>query len=175
MRSPDPEKEFVDLLVAHQPLINAFIVSLMPGQSDADDVIQDTNQVLWEKRGDFELGTNFKAWVLTIARFQVMARHKRVKISKNIPLDEDVQNLICEEFEELEVNDMGQKIRSLNHCLGRLKPRDQELVLNRYWEKTSLKDYARSTGHSVSALKSMLFRIRTQLRVCIERTLVSQP
>mgnify|MGYP000113776971 CR=1 FL=1 len=34
----------------------------MPGMDGVDDVLQETNVVLWEKRATFEPGTNFRAW-----------------------------------------------------------------------------------------------------------------
>jgi RNA polymerase sigma-70 factor (ECF subfamily) len=57
----EQEKEFVQLLVTHQSVIRAFVISLLPGVSETDDVIQNTNEILWTKRESFELGTNFKA------------------------------------------------------------------------------------------------------------------
>jgi RNA polymerase sigma-70 factor (ECF subfamily) len=51
----------VQLLVTHQSVIRAFVISLLPGVSETDDVIQNTNEILWTKRESFELGTNFKA------------------------------------------------------------------------------------------------------------------
>ena len=93
------EKEFVQLLVTHQSVIRAYVISLLPGLAEAEDVIQNTNEVLWTKRESFELGTNFKAWALTTARFQVMALQQTLKKENRAPLDEDVFNLIAEQAE----------------------------------------------------------------------------
>ena len=79
------EKEFVNLLVSHQSQIRAFVISLLPGVSEAEDVIQNTNEVLWTKRETFELGSNFKAWALTTARFQVMALQQKLKRERKVP------------------------------------------------------------------------------------------
>ncbi len=72
----EDEEQFVQLLADHQVAIRAFIVSLLPGAPGVDDVIQETNMVLWRKRESFELGTSFKAWSFTVARFQMM-RHRK--------------------------------------------------------------------------------------------------
>lgn len=45
---------YVTLMTKHQANLRAFIVSLMPGSRDVDDVLQDTNAVLWQKRARFE-------------------------------------------------------------------------------------------------------------------------
>lgn len=66
-------EDFVDLLTSHQGIIRAYIISLLPGSPGVDDVIQNTNRTLWINRSNYKLGTNFKAWALTMSRFQVMA------------------------------------------------------------------------------------------------------
>lgn len=55
--APDIEEEFVQLVVNHQPALHAFVLSLLPGHPEADDVVQDVNIALWKKRGEFQLGT----------------------------------------------------------------------------------------------------------------------
>ena len=162
------EKEFVKLLVAHQALIQSFVVSLLPGCPDADDVVQITNEVLWTKRGEFEPGTNFKAWVLTTARFQVMAMQQKLRREHQRVLAEDVSEMIFEEVEENDSKEMRHKLNYLNECVGLLQIGDQKLVLHRYWEKPGLDDYARATQRSVEALRSSLYRIRASLRKCLK-------
>ncbi|NWK56948.1 hypothetical protein HW115_15100 [Verrucomicrobiaceae bacterium N1E253] len=91
------EKEFVRLLVAHQSLIQSFVVSLIPGSSETEDVLQSTNEVLWAKRKQFELGTNFKGWALTTARLQVMSLQRRLKREKRVYFDDEACEAIFQE------------------------------------------------------------------------------
>ncbi len=173
--SKEQEQEFVKLLVDHQSLIRAFVISLLPGVSEAEDVIQTTNEVLWTKRETFELGTNFKAWVLTTARFQVMSLQKRLKRERRAPLDDDVLTMVSEEGWDEDAGEMNRKLAYLDECIGLLQIRDQELVLHRYWNKAGLNEYARAVGRSVGALRISLHRIRASLRTCIERKEKSRP
>ncbi len=163
------EREFVNLLVSHQPVIRAFVISLLPGLAEAEDVIQNTNQVLWTKRETFAIGTNFKAWALTTARFQVMAMQQKLRNDRRQPLDEDVLELIADRARDLDVAGLNSKIQDLNDCISQLQVRDQELLLHRYWNKSGLDAFARDTGRSVGALKVSLHRIRESLRECLER------
>lgn len=162
------EKEFVKLLVDHQSLLQAFVVSLLPGCSETEDVVQNTNEVLWEKRAEFELGTNFKAWALTTARFQVMAMQQRFKREKRAYLDDEVCEVVFLEAVGKDAGEMKEKLNYLNECIGLLQIKDQELVLHRYWKKTRLPDYAKMRGSSVEALRSSLYRIRGSLRKCVK-------
>ena len=63
---------YVSLMTKHQANLRAFIVSLMPGSQDVEDVLQNTNAVLWQKRARYAHGTNFIAWAFKIARFEVL-------------------------------------------------------------------------------------------------------
>ncbi len=165
------EQEFVKLLVSHQSLIRAYVISLLPGLPEAEDVIQNTNQVLWTKRDQFTLGTNFKAWALTTARFQAMALQQKLRNDRRQPLDEDVMELVAEKAAEMDVAELNRRLNDLNDCIGQLQVRDQELVLHRYWKQSGLAEYAHQTGRSVGALKVALHRIRQSLRLCLERKL----
>ena len=163
------ESEFVRLLVAHQSLIRAFVISLMPGAPDVDDVVQNTSQVLWTKRRTFTLGTNFKAWALTTARFQVMAHQQRMKAEKRAPLDDDVLDMVAGMVEKMDPTETNRQYEDLQECLSLLPIRDQELVIHRYWKRAGLMDYARASGRSVGSLKVSLYRIRDSLRDCLGR------
>ena len=163
------EMEFVGLLTDHQSLIRAFVISLLPGLPETEDVVQETNQVLWAKRESFELGTNFKAWALTTARFQVMALQKKLQRESRVPLDEDVLAMISSGVEERSAEAMNEKFSDLNQCLNDLPDRDRELVLHRYWKNSGLNEYSKATGRSEGALKVALYRVRSSLRDCLER------
>ena len=60
------ETEFVGLLTGHQSDIYLYLRSLVLNPDEASDILQDTNLVLWEKRGQFQMGTNFRAWAFQI-------------------------------------------------------------------------------------------------------------
>ena len=43
---PEQKRKFVGLIVRHQTKLRAYIISLMPGDSDVADVLQETNIIL---------------------------------------------------------------------------------------------------------------------------------
>jgi len=165
----DPDIPFVKLLTEHQSVICAFVISLLPGAPGVDDVIQETNALLWTKRHQFEMGTNFRAWALTIARFQVMTHLRLLKQRRWVTLDDDVAELLADELEEqAEPEFTDKRIEALATCLGKLREEDRELLMQRYWRKVRLQDFAVSRGRSLSGLKVQLFRLRAALKRCIE-------
>jgi DNA-directed RNA polymerase specialized sigma24 family protein len=60
--NPEELQAYVTLMTKHQSRLRVFIRSLLPGSPDVEDVLQNTNVVLWQKRTEFEHGRNFLAW-----------------------------------------------------------------------------------------------------------------
>jgi len=70
--SQDPDSPRWDRFVAEiagaQAGLRAFLRSLLPCPGDADDVLQETNLVLWRKREEFDEDDFFSLWVDTHGR-----------------------------------------------------------------------------------------------------------
>ena len=58
----EKSKICIELFSSNYNRIKSFIFSLVPNTSDADDVMQETSRIIWEKFEEFEVGTNFLAW-----------------------------------------------------------------------------------------------------------------
>jgi len=161
--------EFVSLLTANQRKLYAFILALVRRPADADDVLQETNMVMWRKSEEFELGTGFDAWSFQIARFQVMAYRKRLQRSK-LHFDDE----LTEQLADLaEVEWVGENSRhsALSQCLQKLPADQRKLIAQRYEPGAKVQDLAAKQGRSPKALSEALRRIRRALMECIERRL----
>ena len=80
MLEHERHEEFMRLFLSCQPRIFAFIRSLVFSRADADDVLQETALVLWEKFARFEPGTRFDRWAFRIAHFQVMYHRQKKRV-----------------------------------------------------------------------------------------------
>lgn len=160
----------VTQLTAHQAEVLAYICSLLPGDSSVNDVLQRTNLVIWQKRATFEVGTNFRAWAFSIARWEVKAYLKERKRKSWLIFDEDLTEKLTQTMEEISEESPVHELRmSLELCIQNLKPDERELLTHRYHTDEPLKQYAESHGRSVGTLKVTLCRIRASLKRCIER------
>lgn len=169
-RNPNDD-DFVTLLTIHQSELNGFMLSLMPGSPDYEDVLQNVNRVLWQNRERFETGTNFRAWMFKVARFQVMAWRKKKVRQSWLMFDDDLLDLIETEAREEADED---SLTALRQCLSKLGDAERDLVLRRYGDDFSINDYAAEHDQQPTKLRTLLFRIRAALRVCIERTLTTE-
>lgn len=165
--------EFVSLMTEHQSDLWAFILAQLPGSPDVADILQKTNLTLWTKQEQFELGTNFKAWAFSVARFEVLTHLKKSKRGNWLVFREDLSETIANETSE-SFDKQSAKLHQLDQCVQKLKPADQELLKHRYLGNEGLQSYSEQTGRSVSALSVTLYRVRTALRNCIQQGLSSK-
>jgi len=169
-KKSENEEEFVMLITRYQAALTGFLCSLLGNRTVGDEVLQETNLVLWKKRDDFEMGTNFKAWAFRIARFQALAFLKREKRRPEFTFDEEViEKLSVEAEATFDEND--DREQALDSCLQKLPEEDRELVRDHYYSGLSMPDHAEQVGRSVGALRQVLYRIRNALRLCINHNL----
>jgi RNA polymerase sigma-70 factor (ECF subfamily) len=165
-------REYVSLIAQHQWALRGFILSLMPGSPDIDDVLQETNIVLWEKRKRFQDGSNFLAWATTIARFQVMRYRNIAKRYRALPFSDEFLHDLADKV--VPDNPKTKLLAALDRCLEKLSEKQRRLVTARYTPGNSLEDHAATLGTSAEVLRVTLYRIRHVLKRCIEETLEGQ-
>lgn len=168
--TPEAYTEFISMLTKHQMALRSFIVSLMPGSPDVNDLLQETNVTIWKKMNTFEPGTNFKAWAFTIARYEVQNYRQKAVNKKQRQLDDTLLDLIASEAEITE-DQTDRRLFALQNCLNILSPEQRKLVIARYSKGTSLAQFARKTNQNADSLRATLFRVRTALRNCVHTKL----
>ncbi|MGZ0174590.1 MAG: sigma-70 family RNA polymerase sigma factor [Planctomycetales bacterium] len=151
----------------HQASLLAYILALHPDRSEAQDILQETNVVLWQKIGEFRPGTNFRAWAFRIAYLQTLAHFKRTKRSHWLGFSTELIETLADEAEPL-LTDLEQRQRALRHCVEKLPAQDRDIVRAHYESEQPLAELSARLGRSVGALKQVLFRVRRTLRACIE-------
>jgi len=168
-QSSESEAQFVTELTACQLPLTLYIRSLLPGDSAAGDVAQQTNAKIWEKRDEFEPGTNFKAWAFAIARYEVLNYRKQQARDARFVFSQELEKTIASEIEH--TDHFEERQEALRLCLQELRPRDRELLVSRYATSATLAEYAEVVGRSAGGLKVTLHRLRTALLECMKRRL----
>lgn len=165
-------QEYVTLMIAHQTNLRAFIYSLLPNSPDVDDVVQNTNAVLWQKRDKFKAGTNFLAWAFKIARYQVQHQQGRLKRDGRLVFSDKLVSLIVETTPTDQSHD--RRMTALDGCLAKLTDKQRELINERYTPGHSLEQHAGKAGRSAGSLRIALHRIREILKLCVEKTIAAE-
>ena len=156
---------FIQLLTSSQSRIYAYILSMVFDPDQADEILQQTNVVLWEKEDQFELGTNFIAWSFRVAYFQVCADRKRRQRDRLV-FDDEVLKEISQTASRIDEN-FERRHRLLRRCLDRLNDHQRGFIRRRYEAGATLGTIADETGKQVNAVKQILFRARRTLINCV--------
>ena len=169
-RSDTPEvrrgEQFMALYSGHQRRLYLYTMTLLPASVDAEDVLQETNVVLWRKFDQYQSGTNFFAWACQIIRYEVLKyREKRARAARL--LDPDVFDRLAEvAIVQVEHLDEHHR-RALVDCMDRLSAGDRELMRQRYAEAMEVRAIAAAMNRSPNAVSKSLGRIRRLLLDCI--------
>ena len=162
----DTSGDYVQLMIDTQGRLYGFILSLLCDPDQAREVLQETNLVLWRKADHFQMGTNFAAWAMRIARFQVMAHRQRQGRDRHVFGDEAVSR-IADVFEQRS-DEFDDRLAALADCLKLLPEEGRRLIRRRYRDGLPVKRIAEELGHTAGRVAVRLHRLRTVLMQCIQ-------
>jgi RNA polymerase sigma-70 factor (ECF subfamily) len=157
------------LYVRHQPAILAYVLSMEPGFSDAQDIVQEVFLTLTRKARSWTPGTDFMAWACTVARYHTL-HLQRTRSRRVARLDDDVVEMLYS-ANSLEEATFQRRLAALQACMAKLAPRGHQLVMLRYHHGQMPEEIAETVGWSVNAVRVALSRARQTLRQCLERRL----
>jgi RNA polymerase sigma-70 factor (ECF subfamily) len=171
MSAQESDERFVALLLANQNRIFRFLMTLVPGRSDAEDLLQQTCVTLWQSREKFDPAAgDFVSWACAIAHNHVrnFRRREATRHAAHAQLSEDVlESLMATRSAHGAL--MDEWHRALAHCLARLTPQQRALVEESYGG-SSLKAAAPGAGRTPNALYKVLRHVRSVLHDCIQKT-----
>lgn len=166
-------EQFSRLLITSQPRLYGFVYSLVHDHAATNDILQDVSTVLWRKFDQFEVGSDFGAWAMKVAKFTVFNWRRR---QAALPLDLDEETL-----EALAASAVDQSCEheareeALDFCLGKLPERDRTLIAARYDEGEAVVEIAEREGRSRRAVYKHLKRLHQALLDCIDGQMEGSP
>ena len=161
----DQNEQFVNLLSRHHQRIFVFILSLVCNQNEADDILQETNLVLWRKFGEFEPGTDFRAWAFRVAYLKVL-QHWEKKGKERVQFDEAFLHRVAD-LAVTTPDTVDRRREALAKCLAQLPKRKRDMIRCRYRAGGSEKAVAQELGCSAHAIHMALTRVRRALHDCV--------
>lgn len=162
-------REFVQRLTASQRRLYAFIRSQVASRDDADEVMQQTTTVLWEKYGTFRPDGDFVRWACGVARLEVLT-HYRNRRRIRVMLGDNVAEAVGQRLAEA-ADDVDRRIDMLVECMNELAGRDRDLIERHYRSRQSVTEIAAALGISESLVYKRLSHSRDMLYECIRERL----
>ncbi len=152
----------------------AYARSLLRNYAAADDVLQETMLVVVKKYDQFQEGTSMLAWCRSIVRIEVLRAkqlHQRERTLAERVLD-DAIDAAFDEFQTAKRHDDAESWReALRGCLERVPERGQGLLRARFADELSYQQIGERLGMTIEAVRKALFRVKRQVRSCIETSL----
>lgn len=167
-----PSEEFVQLFSRSQRRIYLHVLGQVGNPDHADDILQETNVVIWSKFDRFELGTNFIAWSFQIANYEVLKYRDKRRSNKLVFSDDILESLAIESEEQQD--DLDLRRSALRECIKKLRPEDRELIETRYAPGSSGRDLAEDLGRPSNSVYQSIGRIRKTLFECVSRHLATE-
>ena len=158
--------QFVRLVTQNQKKILAFILYYVPIYSDAEDVLQETLATLWRKFGDYEIGTDFLVWGITVARYEVLRYYRSRKTAGKFHFDERLQEVIESESSSC-LDRFDERIDTLRKCLKKLNSSETTLLKMRYEQELTFAKIGYRLGLSSVAVFKRIGKIHERLVHCI--------
>lgn len=168
---PDRQKNndlFVELFSSNYSRILSFIYTLVPCAQDADDIMQETAKVLWEKFSQFEVGSNFVSWAVTIAKYQVLSHRKRY--NTRVQFNSTLIEMLSKE-PQTPISGDHDRLDALRKCIHKLNPKDLNLIHCRFDKRMTAQMLSNQIGVAMNTIYRNESRILTLLLNCVRRTL----
>ncbi len=172
MVSDETVDAFVRLLGQNQRRIFLYVMSLVPNFNDAEEIIQETNLVLWREFAQFQPGTNFAAWACKVALHQVLAWRKRARRDR-LEFSPAFLEAVAEEASSA-ADALDERSHHLARCIERLPSDHRQLLTLRYNDGLAIDVIARRLERSEQAVYRALSRIRRVLHECVTRARLAE-
>lgn len=166
-----PSADFLAKVTRAQRPLYGFIVTLIGGGVDADDILQETNLVLWRKAAEYDPSRDFMSWAMRIAQLQAMA-HLKKRRRRPVFDTELLEQIADDSIADREQADVRRQ--ALAACLQKLPDKHRRLVARRYEPGASVIAMAAEIDSQPKAVSEMLRRIRRTLLECIQRSIAAE-
>ena len=169
---PERVEAFVRLLGQNQRRVFLYVMGLVPSWNDAEEIVQETNLVLWREFAQFQLGTNCAAWACKVAFHQVLAWRKR-KQRDRLKFSDAFLEAVAEEASAIG-DTLEERSQLLSGCVEKLPAAQRDLLRLRYSEGLAIEAIAKKVDRSVEAVYRALSRIRQAVHQCVTQTLARE-
>jgi RNA polymerase sigma-70 factor, ECF subfamily len=162
-------RAFEQLIERHQALVSGTVARMLGSNADVEDIAQQVFIRVWKSAGRYVARAKFTTWLLKITRNLVFNEMRRAKRHPHLPVQMEPEveaiPLKDEQTSPPDATLLESELQAaIEKAIG-LLPETQRmaLVLRRY-EELSYEEIAAVLDLSVPAVKSLLFRARTELR-----------
>lgn len=167
---------FTALVERHQNRVIGTIVRMLGSPEEAEDLAQLVFVRVWRNAARWEPSAKFTTWLLTITRNLVFNEVRRRGRARVVPLEEPGDEA-PREYADERATDPGEALAAaeleaaIDAAIQALPESARLAVILRRYEEMPYEEIAVVLGVTVPAVKSLLFRARSELRERLARFL----
>jgi RNA polymerase sigma-70 factor, ECF subfamily len=167
---------FEKLIERHQILVAGTIARMLGSNSDVEDIAQQVFIRVWKSAGRYVPRAKFTTWLLKITRNLVFNELRRSKRRAQVPLQTessaDDLPLKDEATATPDASLLESELRqAIEKAILELPESQRMAIVLRRYENLNYEQIGEILGLSVPAVKSVLFRARTELRLRLSKYL----
>ena len=172
MESPGPKQDRVlkQALACRIELV-AYARALLGDYSAAEDAVQEAMLVVVRKFDQFEEGTSILAWCRSIVRLEVL-RAKQQRQRDRTLAERLLDDSIDAAFEQSGAVNLDEEVDSkraaLEICLNRVPDRNRRVLKARVVDGLGYQKIGELLGMTLEAVRKALYRVKKQVRGCVE-------
>lgn len=165
---------YAQLIEQTQHIIRATMLRDTADPELADELAQEAFARAWAKREQYRPGTSPRAWMITIARSQLMEHHRRIDRDRR-HMHEVVRAELLRHRPSDEGGRRADLLAALKTCLEGLGEDHRQLLDLVHGEGMSSEDAGTKLGIRAEACRQRLSRLTRKLRECAEEKLGAAP
>src|SRR5438876_2556440 len=159
---------FEELVERHQALVAGTVARMLGSNSDVEDIAQQVFIRVWKSASRYVPRAKFTTWLLKITRNLVFNELRRTKRRAQVPLESeasaDEPALKDERNQAPDASLLEVELRkAIEEAIMHLPETQRMAMVLRRYEQLSYEQIAEVLDLSVPAVKSVLFRARTEL------------
>ena len=169
---------FEELMERHQRLVAGTVARMLGSNSDVEDIAQQVFVRVWKSAKHYVPRAKFTTWLLKITRNLVFNELRRRSRHPHLPLQVDSEGderpLKDEHATAPDASLLEQELQhAIETAIAQLPETQRMALVLRRYDQLSYEEIAEILGQSVPAVKSLLFRARTELRTRLSRYLAN--
>lgn len=167
---------FERLVELHQRSVIGTVAKMLGNPSEAEDIAQQVFIRIWKSASRYEPQAKFTTWLFTITRNLVFNEVRRRQRKPTVSVDEREESThrTVEDLQTASPDDEmlhSELEEAVDRAIQALPEKQRMAVILRRYEEMPYEEIAVVLSMSVPAVKSLLFRARTQLKESLQKYL----
>jgi len=167
---------FEQLIGIHQRSVIGTVAKMLGNPAESEDIAQQVFLRVWKSAGRYEPQARFTTWLFTITRNLVFneVRRRQRKPTVSVQEREETTNRVVEDVQGSSPDEdllRSEMEAAIDRAIEALPEKQRLAVVLRRYEEMPYEEIGEVLSMSVPAVKSLLFRARTQLKESLQKYL----